>query len=42
MAQKFLQQQQKDSAEYGTKVSIEGNVGVVKLAPMANTGSEKH
>jgi poly-gamma-glutamate capsule biosynthesis protein CapA/YwtB (metallophosphatase superfamily) len=42
LAQKFLQQQQKDSAEYGTKVSIEGNVGVVKLAPMANAGSEKH
>jgi poly-gamma-glutamate synthesis protein (capsule biosynthesis protein) len=42
MAQKFLQQQQKDSAAYGTKVSIEGNVGVIKVAPMANTGSEKH
>jgi poly-gamma-glutamate synthesis protein (capsule biosynthesis protein) len=42
LAQKFLQQQQKDSEAYGTKVSIEGNVGVVKLAPMANVASEKH
>ncbi len=42
MAQKFLQQQQKDSASYGTTVSIEGNIGVIKVAPMANAGSEKH
>lgn len=42
MAQKFLQQQQKDSVAYGTTVSIEGNIGVIKVAPMANAGSEKH
>jgi poly-gamma-glutamate capsule biosynthesis protein CapA/YwtB (metallophosphatase superfamily) len=42
MAQKFLQQQQKDSVAYGTTVSIEGNIGVIKVAPLANAGSEKH
>jgi poly-gamma-glutamate synthesis protein (capsule biosynthesis protein) len=32
MTQKILQKQQKDSAAYGTKVTIEGQVGVIHLA----------
>jgi poly-gamma-glutamate synthesis protein (capsule biosynthesis protein) len=40
MAQKILQTQQKYSAEYGTKVAIEGNVGVIRIAPESDGGQK--
>jgi poly-gamma-glutamate synthesis protein (capsule biosynthesis protein) len=41
MAQTILKTQQKYSQEYGTKVEIEGNVGVIRIAPQSNAASQK-
>lgn len=40
-AKKILEAQQKYSQEYGTKVEIEGNVGVIRIPPSGNTASAK-
>ena len=41
MSQKILERQQKQSAAYGTTITIEGNVGVIHVAPMSNAASPK-
>jgi poly-gamma-glutamate capsule biosynthesis protein CapA/YwtB (metallophosphatase superfamily) len=40
-AQAILKTQQKDSQAYGTKVEIEGNVGVIHVAPLSNAANQK-
>jgi poly-gamma-glutamate capsule biosynthesis protein CapA/YwtB (metallophosphatase superfamily) len=41
VAQTILKTQQKYSQEYGTKVEIEGNVGIIRVAPQSNAASQK-
>jgi poly-gamma-glutamate synthesis protein (capsule biosynthesis protein) len=41
MSQKILETQQKQSAAYGTTITIEGSVGVIHVAPMSNAVSPK-
>jgi poly-gamma-glutamate capsule biosynthesis protein CapA/YwtB (metallophosphatase superfamily) len=41
VAQTILKTQQKNSEAYGTKVEIEGNVGVIRVAPQSNAASQK-
>jgi poly-gamma-glutamate capsule biosynthesis protein CapA/YwtB (metallophosphatase superfamily) len=40
-AQAILKAQQKDSQAYGTKVEIEGNVGVIRVTPQSNAAGQK-
>jgi poly-gamma-glutamate capsule biosynthesis protein CapA/YwtB (metallophosphatase superfamily) len=41
IAQAILKEQQKYSQEYGTKVEIDGNVGVIRLAAQSNASDRK-
>ena len=41
MAQKILQAQQKYSAEYGTKVAIENNIGIIRISPLGSPTNQK-
>jgi hypothetical protein len=37
ISQKILEKQKKQSAAYGTTLTIEGNVGVIRVSPTSNT-----
>jgi hypothetical protein len=41
VAQTILKTQQKNSEAYGTKIEIEGNVGVIRVAPTSNAAGQK-